>query len=102
MATVRWVLVFASLTLAVSGKAFVDRTSAIFDEAAVTDRHWRNSRAGSDSYGEAATRLQRVRTDVNGNVIDDAVGDYRVDWSGDIYERHAPETEILKLPAPTL
>jgi hypothetical protein len=40
--------------------------------------------------------------DLNGNEIDDAVGDYRVDERGELYERHAPDTAVLHLGAPRL
>jgi len=40
------------------------------------------------------------RVDVLGNEVDDAVGDYRVDRAGDVYERHSPETEVAKLHPP--
>ena len=39
------------------------------------------------------------RVDLNGNEIDDAVGDYRVDRLGEMYERHAPDTALLHLGA---
>ena len=42
------------------------------------------------------------RIDVNGNEIDDAVSDYRVDRGGEMYERHAPDTALLRLSAPQL
>jgi hypothetical protein len=42
------------------------------------------------------------RIDLNGNQIDDAVGDYRVDRRGEMYERHAPDTALLHLSAPRL
>jgi hypothetical protein len=42
------------------------------------------------------------RVDLNGNEIDDAVGDYRVDRRGEMYERHAPDTALLRLTAPRL
>jgi hypothetical protein len=37
------------------------------------------------------------RVDLNGNEIDDAVGDYRVDGRGELYERHAPDTALPHL-----
>src|SRR4029434_10963001 len=40
------------------------------------------------------------RVDLFGNEVDDAVGDYRVDRAGDVYERHSPETEVAKLHPP--
>jgi hypothetical protein len=40
------------------------------------------------------------KVDVLGNEVDDAVGDYRVDIRGDIYERHSPETEVTRLKPP--
>jgi len=42
------------------------------------------------------------RVDLNGNEIDAAVGDYRVDRQGEMYERHAPDTALLHLSAPEL
>jgi hypothetical protein len=42
------------------------------------------------------------RVDLNGNEIDAAVGDYRVDKRGEMYERHAPDTALIHLSAPEL
>jgi hypothetical protein len=39
------------------------------------------------------------RLDLYGNLIERAVGDYRTDFRGDLYERHAPDTAVLE-PAP--
>ena len=38
--------------------------------------------------------------DLFGNEIETAVGDYRVDVLGELYERHAPDTAIAKLGVP--
>ena len=43
-----------------------------------------------------------ARVDLNGNEIDDAVGDYRVDLRGEMYERHAPNTALPHRGAPRL
>jgi hypothetical protein len=40
------------------------------------------------------------RTDVFGNEIQDAVGDYRVDRRGDVYEGHSPDTAVTRLGPP--
>ncbi len=37
------------------------------------------------------------QVDLFGNEVDEAVGDYRVDITGDVYERHSPDTEVPKL-----
>jgi hypothetical protein len=42
------------------------------------------------------------RVDLNGNEVDAAVGDYRVDRRGEMYERHAPDTALIHLTAPEL
>jgi hypothetical protein len=42
------------------------------------------------------------RMDLYGNPIEEAVTDYRIDPSGDVYERHAPDTAVLELSAPSL
>jgi hypothetical protein len=36
-------------------------------------------------------------TDRYGNEIDRAVGDYRIDPAGDVYENHSPQTALPKL-----
>jgi hypothetical protein len=43
------------------------------------------------------TDVTPPKVDVLGNEIQDAVGDYRVDRQGEIYERHSPDTEVKKL-----
>ena|SRR5689334_4650073 len=40
------------------------------------------------------------KVDVLGNQVDDAVGDYRIDVQGEVYERHSPQTEVSKLAPP--
>ncbi len=37
------------------------------------------------------------RLDLYGNPVESAVGDYRTDPRGDLYERHAPDTAVLEL-----
>lgn len=37
------------------------------------------------------------RLDVYGNEIEDAIGDYRIDPRGDVYESHSPDTEVPRL-----
>lgn len=49
---------------------------------------------------EANGRFAQPRIDLYGNEIRGAVGDYRVDPRGDLYERHAPDTAVLKLGSP--
>jgi len=54
---------------------------------------------------ELPTRVEgwaEPRLDLNGNEIDEAVGDYRIDRRGEMYERHAPDTALLHLSAPRL
>src|SRR5262245_16327493 len=41
--------------------------------------------------------VARPDVDLFGNEVDKALGDYRVDIRGDIYERHSPDTEVPKL-----
>jgi len=43
-----------------------------------------------------------VRLDRYGNEIESAIGDYRLDGSGDVYERHSPQTEVASLPGPSI
>jgi hypothetical protein len=55
--------------------------------------------AYSDVSGAGAAVQPRV--DLYGNEVEDAVGDYRIDVRGDLYERHSPDTEVTQLAAPS-
>lgn len=46
------------------------------------------------------TRTAGPRVDLYGNQVFEAVGDYRVDPRGEIYEGHAPDTAVLRLGPP--
>src|SRR5262245_58208270 len=39
--------------------------------------------------------------DVYGNRVEPAVGGYRVDFKGDLYEEHNPDTAVLELGSPS-
>ena len=47
-----------------------------------------------------ADRSDSRRVDRFGNEIETAVGDYRIDRRGEVYERHAPDTALPNLPPP--
>ena len=44
---------------------------------------------------------QEIQEDIYGNDVSPAVGEYRVDGLGDLYEAHAPDTALLKLGPPS-
>ena len=59
----------------------------------------------STTIGDIADPLKEQsipRIDVYGNEIEDAVGDYRIDTLGDVYERHSPDTEVPRLSPPVI
>ena len=39
--------------------------------------------------------------DIYGNPVELAVGGYRVDFRGDLYEEHNPDTAVLELGSPS-
>jgi hypothetical protein len=58
----------------------------------------------SDRWGDYMPR-DRERgfiVDRYGNPIEEAMGDYRVDPRGDIFERHSPTTAVPRLPDPSV
>ena len=63
---------------------------SIATEACAGARDWHNDELLRS--GAPAPRL-----DLYGNPIEPAVGDYRTDPRGDVYERHAPDTAVLRL-----
>ena len=42
----------------------------------------------------------RPNVDIYGNEVERAVGGYRVDRDGDLYEEHNPDTAVLELGPP--
>ena len=97
----RWILAVVWIAAFLSGRALMDISAAVSDGAALQQK-------GATKFLPAAsadTDWERdpspgPRLDVFGNPIDEAMGDYRIDGRGDIYERHAPDTAVLKLSAP--
>jgi hypothetical protein len=49
----------------------------------------------------AFQRVNQPNTDMYGNRVDRAVGEYRVDVRGELYEEHNPDTAVLKLGPPS-
>lgn len=49
-------------------------------------------------HGERAA----PHVDINGNDVDDAVADYRIDDIGEMYESHSPDTALLHVGAPKM
>ena len=56
--------------------------------------------AAAEDAAATADPYAKPQFDVYGNQIDEAVGDYRVDPRGDLYEQHSPDTALLKLGPP--
>lgn len=42
----------------------------------------------------------QVETDLYGNEVSDAVAEYGLDATGSLYEMHAPQVELPRLPSP--
>ena len=55
----------------------------------------------ADSRHHEEVRGSDPRVDRYGNPVSKAVGDYRVGPRGNLYERHAPDTALLKLTPPS-
>jgi hypothetical protein len=96
MFTLRVWFVLISMTTALAGGTVwsaVVRPAAAFPFAsstAVTDLLEPNAAA-------SAPRVDRF-----GNDIEDAVGDYRIDSGGDVYESHSPDTQVTRLNVPVI
>jgi hypothetical protein len=62
------------------------------------------SAAVSDLLERLETQQEQIQPqmDLYGNEIEEAVGDYRIDPQGDVYERHSPETEVVALGPPVI
>jgi hypothetical protein len=54
-----------------------------------------------DPDGRPLDWSESRRMDRYGNPIETAIGDYRVDPRGEMYERHSPETAVTRLAVPS-
>ena len=97
------ILFFATLFIASNAwtRASAHRNAAVIEPARVSDTTAVLD-GGARELPTAAEDWTEPRVDLNGNEVDAAVGDYRVDRQGEMYERHAPDTALLHLGAPTL
>jgi hypothetical protein len=97
--TMGLLIVFALGEMAVQRSNVLSRRSIAFPSThsttSVLDVGAPASPQGGDDWAEP-------RVDLNGNEVDSAVGDYRVDRRGEMYERHAPDTALIHLSAPEL
>lgn len=59
------------------------------------------SPASESSTIERRAEPNQSRVDLDGNDVNRAVGDYRIDARGDMYQRHAPDTALLRLGPPS-
>ena len=98
MRALRWILAAIWIAAFFTGRAVSDVSGTVSDAAAQ-----RQLNPAPVSNTAPTPRRQQPRKgpriDLYGNPIDTAVTDYRVDPRGELYERHAPDTAVLKLPA---
>ena len=76
-----------------------------YSAAGAVRTHVTSSPLASPAISDTPARPQALsndapQVDVYGNEVEEAVGDYRVDATGDLYETHSPDTEVTRLGAP--
>ena len=98
MRALRWILVAIWIAAFFTGRAVSDVSGTVSD-AAAQRRHATAVSDTATTQDRSAPRRTGPRLDLYGNPIDRAVTDYRVDDRGELYERHAPDTAVLRLPA---
>ena len=83
---------------AVATPAEARALGSVSQTTAIPDGFFDDPLRGNDLLRD--DEVAQPTVDLFGNEIDEAVGDYRVDIRGDIYERHSPDTEVPKLGPP--
>ena len=96
----RWILAVICTAAFCGGRALYDLSAAVSDGAASKPTATMKFLRVTAAEVTREPDHRNPRLDMYGNPIDPAVGDYRVDWHGDMYEWHAPDTAVLKLPSP--
>jgi len=98
MTRLRVVVVVVALGLVAGGRLWIARPSAA---SSLTPNAWHATAIYAPTTDiPRDDDVSAPQLDVLGNEVDDAVGDYRVDTRGEIYERHSPETEVSRLTPP--
>ena len=100
-----WMVVIGLLIVVAFSEGWVQRSSVHSQRAlAFPPRSTTTSvlDVGASALPQRDDDWAEPRVDLNGNEIDAAVGDYRVDTRGEMYERHAPDTALIHLSAPEL
>ena len=100
-----WIVVIGLLVVVAFSEGWVQRSTVHSQHAlAFPPRSTTTSvlDVGASALPQRDDDWAEPRVDLNGNEIDAAVGDYRVDMRGEMYERHAPDTALIHLSAPEL
>jgi hypothetical protein len=100
MTPVRVVLVLIWVTAFLSGRALFDISTAVSEGAGLQQRAEMPRVREISADVRPRPTSSGPRLDLYGNPIDEAISDYRVDGRGDMYERHAPDTALLRLGSP--
>jgi hypothetical protein len=90
IAVVVWVLVLVAAHEVYRATSVITRVEVVKPDTPSVTTWYRVTQ------GEGAA----PRVDLYGNEVHEAVGDYRVDRRGELYERHAPDTAVLRLRPP--
>jgi hypothetical protein len=93
----RWILAAIWIAAFFTGRAVSDVSGTVSD---VSGQQPLIAAPVSNTAPTPRLRPNGPRIDLYGNPVDTAVTDYRVDPRGELYERHAPETAVQKLPSP--
>lgn len=102
MVLLRWLLAVMWVVAFLSGRALLNISTAVSDGANTVAARASRGSANPASDFQSPTVSREPRIDLYGNPIDEAMGDYRLDGRGDLYERHAPDTALLKLAPPSI
>ena len=100
-----WIVVIGLLFVVALCEVWVQRSAVLSQHAiAFSPSHTTTSvlDVGTPVSPQTDGDWAEPRVDLNGNEVDAAVGDYRVDRGGEMYERHAPDTALIHLSAPEL
>jgi hypothetical protein len=103
MSSIRVVVGIICVVLALVARGIWNETAVHALEAPIT--YDADTTAVSDPSDSAeipwdgASETHRV--DRYGNPIETAIGDYRVDRRGEVYERHSPDTAVPHLGVPS-
>lgn len=102
MAPLRTTIGVGCVVTVIVGHSLWTTSAQSFGTARTAPHEWNTTAILEPTIDDPGLEAEPPRVDKFGNDVEAAMGDYRVDRRGEIFERHSPNTEVPHLASPVL